>query len=170
MVVPDASMRLEELNALSDVEAAETLAACCGSSRWAHLMSAERPFGSTAEMLNAADRIWWSLAPQDWREAFSAHPRIGAAGGRGTAGAWSASEQSGMAAASTELRDRLTRRNAEYETRFGHIFIVSAAGKSAAEMLAILEDRLPNLPEQEITIAAGEQANITRRRLEKLLR
>ena len=44
-----------------------------------------------------------------------------------------------------------------------------ATGKSAEEMLQILKARLPNKPEEEIKIAAAEQAKITRIRLEKLL-
>jgi 2-oxo-4-hydroxy-4-carboxy-5-ureidoimidazoline decarboxylase len=50
-----------------------------------------------------------------------------------------------------------------------YIFIVCASGKSADEMLALLEHRLPNMAEDEIQIAAGEQAKITRLRMEKLL-
>ena len=65
--------------------------------------------------------------------------------------------------------DALARGNQEYEQKFGYIFIVCATGKSAAEMLALLETRLPNDPGEEIRIAAEEQMKITRLRLEKLL-
>jgi 2-oxo-4-hydroxy-4-carboxy-5-ureidoimidazoline decarboxylase len=64
--------------------------------------------------------------------------------------------------------DDLAKGNEDYEAKFGYIFIVCATGKSAEEMLALLESRLPNDPEKEIEIAAGEQAKITRIRLEKL--
>jgi 2-oxo-4-hydroxy-4-carboxy-5-ureidoimidazoline decarboxylase len=46
---------------------------------------------------------------------------------------------------------------------------VSAAGKTAGEMLANLRERLANDPGRELSIAAGEQARIMRLRLEKLL-
>jgi 2-oxo-4-hydroxy-4-carboxy-5-ureidoimidazoline decarboxylase len=59
--------------------------------------------------------------------------------------------------------------NSAYEARFGHIFIVCATGKSAEEMLAILQSRLPNEPAAELRVAAAEQAKITRIRLEKLI-
>ena len=59
--------------------------------------------------------------------------------------------------------------NEAYEQRFGYIFIVCATGKSADEMLALLQARLPNAPAAEIHLAMGEQAKITRLRLEKLL-
>jgi len=59
--------------------------------------------------------------------------------------------------------------NLTYEARFGRIYIVCATGKSAEEMLGILRSRLANDPEAELRVAAGEQAKITRLRLEKLL-
>jgi 2-oxo-4-hydroxy-4-carboxy-5-ureidoimidazoline decarboxylase len=78
-------------------------------------------------------------------------------------------EQSGTSTASEETIKALSKGNKEYEDKFGYIFIVCATGKSADEMLAILESRLPNDPEKEIEIAADEQNKITRLRLEKLL-
>jgi hypothetical protein len=42
-------------------------------------------------------------------------------------------------------------------------------GKSAKEMLAILESRMNNSPEKELIIAADEQAKITQIRLEKMI-
>jgi 2-oxo-4-hydroxy-4-carboxy-5-ureidoimidazoline decarboxylase len=59
--------------------------------------------------------------------------------------------------------------NHAYERRFGHIFLVCATGKSADEMLAILQSRLGNDPDKELRVAAGEQAKITAIRLTKLL-
>jgi OHCU decarboxylase len=109
----------------------------------------------------------------DWLEAFSHHPKIG---GQGAAGgqtrkerAWSAEEQSGMGAADEGAREELARLNREYETRFGHIFIVCATGKTPAEMLSLLRARLGNDEQTELGIAAGEQQRITRLRLRKLL-
>lgn len=50
-----------------------------------------------------------------------------------------------------------------------YIYIVCATGKSADEMLAILESRINNKPEEELKTAAAEQSKITKLRLEKLL-
>ncbi len=166
-------MRLAELNGLPDEEAARELQRCCGSIRWSILMAARRPFSSAASMADAADAIWWSLDPSDWREAFAAHPRIGdrpADSGRTTAGsgrqAWSAQEQSGVTA---DSRPRFVGLNRAYEARFGHIFIVCATGKNAVELLDILERRMLNTPEVELREAAEQQRQITRLRLAKLL-
>jgi len=56
-----------------------------------------------------------------------------------------------------------------YEEKFGYIFIVCASGKSSEEMLAVLQERLGNIPDRELQIAASEQAKITQLRLGKLL-
>jgi 2-oxo-4-hydroxy-4-carboxy-5-ureidoimidazoline decarboxylase len=58
--------------------------------------------------------------------------------------------------------------NREYEARFGYIFIVCATGKSAEEMLALLERRLTNRADEELRIAAEEQRKIMQLRVAKL--
>jgi 2-oxo-4-hydroxy-4-carboxy-5-ureidoimidazoline decarboxylase len=158
-------MRLDELNALDAEAAARELRRCCGSTRWSQRMAAARPFPDLAALIGAADRIWADLERGDWLEAFAAHPTIGEKAGP----AWSAQEQSGVAGAPLEVTARLAIANRDYEARFGYIFIVCATGKSAAEMLGLLERRLGDDPEQELRIAADEQRKITRLRLARLL-
>lgn len=128
-------------------------------------MLAARPFVSRDDLMDRSDRIWRSLQRTDWLEAFAAHPRIGSRAARG----WAAGEQAGARGADESVLTRLAARNREYEARFGHIFIVCASGKSADEMLALLEARLDNEPDAELSIAAEEQRKITRLRLDKLL-
>jgi 2-oxo-4-hydroxy-4-carboxy-5-ureidoimidazoline decarboxylase len=48
-------------------------------------------------------------------------------------------------------------------------YIVCATGKSAEEMLGILQSRLNNTPEAELINGAAEQNKITHLRLDKLL-
>jgi OHCU decarboxylase len=136
-------------------------------------MVTRRPFFSRDAVLRAADDEWNSLDERDWLEAFSHHPRIGettaAAGGGTTARAWSASEQSAVASASDEMRIGLARLNDEYEERFGFIYIVCAAGRSAGELLEFARKRMKNDRDTELRVAAEEQRKITRLRLEKLL-
>jgi 2-oxo-4-hydroxy-4-carboxy-5-ureidoimidazoline decarboxylase len=164
---------LDELNRLPRDEAAAALQGCCGSPRWAREMEMRRPFADGAGVLAAADEVWWALDPADWDDAFAAHPRIGerkAAPAQGAqAAAWSAQEQSGAASAGEDVAAALAEGNREYERRFGRIYIVCATGKTAGEMLGILRSRLGNDPDAELRVAAGEQAKITRLRLEKLL-
>jgi 2-oxo-4-hydroxy-4-carboxy-5-ureidoimidazoline decarboxylase len=82
---------------------------------------------------------------------------------------WSAQEQARVACAREHVRERLAQRNREYLARFGYIFIVCATGRSAGDMLAMLESRLTNDSGAELRIAAEEQRKITRLRLAKLL-
>jgi 5-hydroxyisourate hydrolase/2-oxo-4-hydroxy-4-carboxy-5-ureidoimidazoline decarboxylase len=164
---------LKRLDALPPEEATDAFLRCCGSRRWAEAMERGRPYADAPALLAAAEREFGSLAREDWLEAFSHHPRIGdrdslAARFPATAG-WSASEQAEVAGAGEDVLDALLRGNREYETRFGHIFIVCATGKTAAEMLALLRERLPNAPAAELEIAAAEQRKITALRLAKLL-
>jgi OHCU decarboxylase len=163
-------MRLAELNALDDAAAVREFLRCCGSSRWAREMAAARPFAGLEAMETRADAIWWALEPDDWREAFAAHPKIGAAN-PGAAGErdWAAQEQSGVAVAAHGTLRRLAAANRDYEARFGYIFIVCATGRTAAEMLALLEARMRHDAGEELRIAAEEQRRITRLRLGKLL-
>ena len=163
---------LSRLNALGATEAFAELLRCCGARRWAERMTALRPFATHDALFAAAEVIGRSLSPDDWREAFAAHPKIGdidalRAKFAATA-AWAAGEQSGVAAASDAVLRGLAAGNREYEARFGYIFIVCATGKSAEEMLGILRQRLGNEPDAELAIAAAEQAAITGIRLRKL--
>lgn len=164
---------LEQLNSIPAAKAEQELLKCCGSRRWARRMVDSRAHRSVAELVETASRVWWSLEPPDWLEAFRSHPKIGeqkaAAATAVEAQQWSAAEQSGLNNSAPQTFDELARLNHEYEQKFGYIFIVCASGKSAEEMLAILRARLENNPEDELRVAAGEQAKITELRLKKLL-
>jgi 2-oxo-4-hydroxy-4-carboxy-5-ureidoimidazoline decarboxylase len=164
---------VRDLDSLPLGRATELLAACCGASRWVSSMAARRPFHSLDALLAAADDVWWSLDPTDWREAFSHHPRIGesvsAVAQDERARDWASTEQAGVATARDTVRIALAAANREYERKFGYIYIVCASGKSAEEMLSLARERLANAPDAELRVAAEEQRKITRLRLEKLL-
>jgi 2-oxo-4-hydroxy-4-carboxy-5-ureidoimidazoline decarboxylase len=167
-------LTLDELNSLSRVAAARVLYACGGNRRWVDAMLQRRPYASVDALLDASDVEWRVTGPNDWREAFAGHPRIGERRpedrrpeDRGPD--WSAAEQSGVDAADAATRSALADGNREYEERFGHIFLVCASGKSAAEMLALLRARMSNTPDQELAVAGDELRKIARVRLEKLL-
>jgi 2-oxo-4-hydroxy-4-carboxy-5-ureidoimidazoline decarboxylase len=153
-------------------EARALLRACCGSTAWVERMIALRPFRTEAALYQSARHEWFTLTPDDWKEAFAAHPRIG---DRENLRArfpathqLSESEQAGVRGASDDTLDALTAANADYERRFGYIFIVRATKKSAKEMLDLLQARLQNEPASELRIAASEQARITDLRLRGL--
>ena len=163
---------VEALDLMPVVEVHEALLECGGAPRWVSSMLAKRPFRTAARMHALADDVWRTLGPDDWRAAFARHPRIGAepAAVQGALGrAWSAREQEGVAAATHETRDALAAVNHEYEARFGHIYIVCAAGKSADELLRIARTRLAHEPDAELKVAAEELRQIMQLRLAKLL-
>ena len=164
---------LNRLNNLSPEEAQAELLKCCGSTNWAQQVAALRPFRQSHDLMDVASRVWWTLTPQDWLEAFSRHPKIGekrAARAEPTeASKWSEEEQSGTRGAPRETLAALAEANRAYESKFGYIFIVCATGKSSDQMLALLKERIQNEPGTELRIAAGEQDLITQLRLKKLL-
>ena len=164
---------LDWLNRVSEEDAISALLRCCGCRRWARAVSACRPFAFVDALHRSAEREWEQASRDEILEAFSHHPRIGdrdSLRARFPAThAWSASEQAGAAAADERVLDELAQGNRDYEARFGHIFIVCASGRTAGEMLTLLQARLGNDPENELKIAAKEQMKITRLRLDKLL-
>jgi 2-oxo-4-hydroxy-4-carboxy-5-ureidoimidazoline decarboxylase len=164
--MPPLDQALRRLNALPDQEARMELLSCCGSRRWAARVSAGRPYADTAALLAAADTVWQQASQADVREAFDAHPRIGEAE-RG--GAQERREQAAAADADEATQEALRHGNRAYEERFGHIYLVCASGRSAAELLGDLRSRLGNDPATELRIAAEEQRKITRLRLERLV-
>jgi OHCU decarboxylase len=160
-------MTLHELNSLPRYRAEGELMKCCGAAAWARTMAGRRPFVSFDRLLKAASEVWNRLDQADWLEAFRAHPQIGRQ--KAAHHVWAAREQSGMDRAGVAVTTAMEEGNREYLAKFGYIFIVCATGKSADEMLAILQSRLLNPAEEEIRVAAAEQNKITSLRLEKLL-
>lgn len=166
-------MTLADLNNFDQETARKEFQKCCGCSRWAGQMAEDRPYQSTSRLLETADTIWNNLTPADWKEAFAHHPKIGDTKAShekfASTAKWAEGEQAGVQAATDEVIQELVHGNQFYLEKFGFIFIVCATGKSAGEMLTILQLRLKNNAQQEILIAADEQRKITRLRLEKLL-
>ncbi|OZG70278.1 OHCU decarboxylase [Hahella sp. CCB-MM4] len=163
---------LERFNQLDEAEAVAMMETCCTAMRWCREIASRRPYSSLEQMLKAADEIWGTMEQDDVLEAFSGHPKIGDVNSlrakyahtAGLAGA----EQGAVKQASEDVLQALKAANDEYEARNGFIFIVCATGKSAGEMLAILQQRLANDRQTELRIGAEEQGKITAIRLRKL--
>jgi OHCU decarboxylase len=164
-------MTLAEFNALTATQAESLLMDCCGATRWAASVASKRPYETVEALHRAADSIWWKLDRNDWLEAFGHHPQIGErpASGSGSAREWAEGEQAGARGISEDVKTRLARANRAYVDKFGFIYIICATGKSVEAMLALLNQRLQNDPASELSIAAEQQRQITRIRLEKLL-
>jgi OHCU decarboxylase len=158
---------LGEWNQLDAADAIEQIKRCCGSLAWAAEMTRRRPFADIHEVMAAADEVWADISVDDKLEAFRAHPKIGAA--VAPSAGWASREQSGMNTATDELRRAMADGNREYESRFGFIYIVCATGKTAEQMLELLQRRLNNDRDTELAEASEQQRQIMRLRLGKWL-
>ena len=167
----DASIA-DMLNTLPYETILQTLQTCCASVRWCEGLEESRPFLSDEDVLDKSAKVFSALDESDWLEAFEGHPQIGNietlpakyANTKAIAG----DEQSGVQSASQDVLKRLATANEEYLEKFGFIFIVCATGKSASEILELIQQRLPGTRDQELIAAGEEQSKITARRLKNL--
>ena len=160
-------MTLSDFNNLDKQTAARELFNCCGSMKWATLLMNHFPFESETAFVEKATTIWYNQCnKQDWQESFAHHPKIGDK--KSLSEKFAGKEQADVALATKEIIDKLAKANGDYEKKFGFIFIVCATGKSADEMLRLLDGRLKNNRDDELKIAMGEQHKITLIRFKKL--
>ncbi|MFE4001654.1 2-oxo-4-hydroxy-4-carboxy-5-ureidoimidazoline decarboxylase [Nocardioides sp. YIM B13467] len=163
-------MTLAEFDALPADEAQAVVAPCVAIPSWAAGLVAGRPYTDVPDLLAAARQLAAAWTDEEVEAALADHPRIGERhSGDGASAALSAREQAGVDPADAEVQARLRAGNAAYEERFGRIYLVRAAGRSAEEMLALLEERLQNDPATEITVTKGQLAEIALLRLRGLL-
>jgi 2-oxo-4-hydroxy-4-carboxy-5-ureidoimidazoline decarboxylase len=156
--------------ALDEEAGRAALHACCASPAWVDRVWAGRPYLSRAELLDTADAACRDLDDAELDRALAGHPRIGdRATGSGTDARWSRQEQASVSDADQGTRDELVAANRAYEERFGHVFLIRAAGRSAPHMLAELRRRLGNDPATERREVVDQLAQITRLRVERLL-
>jgi 2-oxo-4-hydroxy-4-carboxy-5-ureidoimidazoline decarboxylase len=161
---------VEAFNAMPAERLAAELLACCAAPAWGAAIVAGRPYGKRSEIVAAADAAATGLTWADVLAGLAAHPRIGErAAGASREAAWSRGEQAaaqgGDAAAAAELAEA----NERYERRFGHVFLIFASGRGAAEILAAARERLGNEEATERRVVADELRKIALLRLERLL-
>lgn len=155
-------MRIEEFDRMPDDAARRALHGVCAAPRWAEKVAAGRPYGSVGALQDAAGT---ALDVDDLDAAMAGHPRIGDRSATGRSGA----EQAGVTGSGDDVLAALEAGNADYERRFGHVYLVCAAGRSARDLLATLHGRLRNDPATERAVALGELAAINRLRLAGLV-
>jgi 2-oxo-4-hydroxy-4-carboxy-5-ureidoimidazoline decarboxylase len=158
-------MRMAEFDQLPGADAQAALLGCCASPEWARRVAAARPYGVLDALLARADAELDGLDEAQVDLALAGHPRIG----ERPVHASSVREQSGMAAAPDAVKAALAAGNREYEARFGHVYLVCADGRPAAELLAVLRARLDNDPVTERAVLRAELAKINRIRLGRMV-
>lgn len=158
------------LNGLDVEDAVDVLRSCCAAAPWVDRVVRARPYGSLAALLETSDATLASLDDAGLSEALAAHARIGEQrGGDSREATWSRAEQASALAAGGDVRALLEQGNEEYEQRFGHVFLIRAAGRSPQEMYAALRSRLSHDAATERAVVLGELAEIVRLRLERLV-
>ncbi len=168
----------EQFNRQGEAEAESALLACCGSRAWAaglvrlrdEDLTHDGRFSSPEALIRTGSRLWFTLPEPDWLEAFCCHPRIGEVKApASTFLAHSGAEQSAAQATLADVAAQLLDGNRAYEAKFGFRYIVFASGRTAPELLAVLQQRLGNTRAQELEEAARQQDRITCLRMERWL-
>ncbi|WP_338893061.1 2-oxo-4-hydroxy-4-carboxy-5-ureidoimidazoline decarboxylase [Rhodococcus sovatensis] len=156
---------LDGFNRLSDRQAMHALFECCSSSIWARRVACSRPYSTRDQLLDRADRVLAELSEAEVDNALDGHPRIGDKADNAS----SKREQAAVQSAGADVLTALAEANRKYEAQFGHVYLVCATGRSAPELLAILDERLGNDPETERRVLRVELAKINRIRLNRML-
>ena len=163
-------MTLTEFNELDREHAAAAVRPALDIQRWIDQIVDARPFDSVAQVLDTARASASPFTGEEIDQALSHHPKIGErAAGESTEAGLSRSEQAGLSGSSDSVKEDLARGNRDYEDRFGHVFLIRAAGRSLPEILSELQRRLQNTPEDERTEVAEQLRQIALLRIEGIL-
>lgn len=158
---------LAALDALPEDSARAALASCLDAPGWIDALVAGRPWPDAGTLLAEAGRLARELPPEEIARSLARHPRIGERPTGATEDdARSRREQSGVTAGEAAA---FAEANRAYERRFGHIYLVCAAGRTGAELLADCERRMSNPPDRELLVVREELARIADLRLRDLL-
>lgn len=157
---------LNHFNQLDHEAAMALIQPCVALPGWTAALVAARPFASLAALHHTAQALAESWGSSELEQALSAHPRIGERPvGQQAHAALSRQEQSAVNAQDRQLAEALRLGNAEYEARFGRVFLIRAKGRSGEEILQVLEQRLTLSDAEEITVALEQLREITLLRL-----
>lgn len=163
-------MKLAEFNTADPGLAAATLRPCIDVARWVDTITAARPFDSKDALLAFASGAANPFTPAEVEAAMAHHPRIGERPTAATAEAsMSRSEQAGVDPSDAGIAQALAKGNRDYEEKFGRVFLIRAAGRTATEILQALNERLEHSPAEEDTIVARQLREIAVLRLEGLI-
>ncbi|KRE20969.1 2-oxo-4-hydroxy-4-carboxy-5-ureidoimidazoline decarboxylase [Agromyces sp. Soil535] len=147
----------------------DELRACLHVARWVEEVADAAPYASLDDLLAVASDAATPLTPAEIDEALASHPRIGdKPAGEGAAARFSRTEQSSADAEDPELATAIASGNRAYEERFGRVFLIRAAGRSRAEILAELTRRLELDDASELVVVGEQLREITLLRLERL--
>lgn len=123
--------------------ARERLSAALSVERWVDAVAAAGPYASVDALVAEGEQAAASLTDEELVEAVAHHPRIGEqASGSGASSVLSAGEQAGLGRNDEGVDAAIARGNEVYESRFGRVFLIRAAGRSRQDVLDELQRRL----------------------------
>lgn len=163
-------MDLASFNTADDDEVTTALRACNAAAPFAPAVASGRPYESVEALVGWAGEVSRALPWADVAQALAAHPRIGdRVSGESAEASSSRREQASMTGAGDDVREAIVAGNRDYEAKFDHVFLVRAAGRSPAEMLAELQRRLGHTEDQERPEVLEQLAQITELRVRALV-
>ncbi|RBY88743.1 2-oxo-4-hydroxy-4-carboxy-5-ureidoimidazoline decarboxylase [Blastococcus sp. TF02A-26] len=161
---------LDEFNSQPADRAVEALRSCNAAARFAAEIAAGRPYPDAETLVRRAGEVARGLSWDEVSMALAAHPRIGDRVSEDSAEAESSRrEQASMGGAEESVRAEIEQGNRAYEERFGHVFLIRAAGRSPEEMLAELRRRLDADETAEQAEVTEQLAQITELRVRGLV-
>lgn len=161
-------MNLRDFNTAAADEAAAILRPCADIDRWIQGIVDHRPYAGVDALLSRAEKVANPFTSAEVDAALAHHPRIGErAEGQSAEAELSRGEQSGVDAGSATAL-RILEGNTDYERKFGRVFLIRAAGRSAEDILSELDRRRENDPQAESTEVAGQLREIALLRLDGL--
>src|SRR3954468_22464250 len=113
-------MTIMDLDRMPDEEKRAKLFKCCGSSAWVEKMLTAPFSEDMIDLFDNAEDKWNECSEEDWKEAFNNHPQIGnienLTSNDATAD-WARNEQSKVANASEEVKQKLAEANKQYKEK-----------------------------------------------------
>lgn len=160
------AMSLAAFNEAERETAIAVLRPCVDITRWCAAVADGRPYSSIDDLVARAEVAASPFTAEEVEAALAHHPRIGErpAGGNAEA-AMSRAEQAGVDPADARVAAALAEGNRAYEERFGRVFLIRAAGRSAADILAALTERLAHTAAEEAPVVADQLRQIAVLRL-----
>ena len=170
MTQPGGDDALTRFNEAPPAEAAELAFGWLAAPAFAMVLTAGRPYASVGALVSKAAELTSAMSWRHTSAALEAHPRIGdRAEGDSASAAASRREQSAMTDADDAVRTAIAEGNRAYEERFGHVFLIRAAGRTPEEVLAELQRRLGNTPEAEQAEVRAQLTEITTLRVREAM-
>lgn len=159
-------MTFDEFNEADRDAAIASLRPCVDITRWCEELADWRPYDSVDALVARAELAAAPFTVDEVETALAHHPRIGErARGEHAEASMSRAEQAGVDPNDAAIAAALAEGNRVYEQRFGRVFLIRAAGRSARDILDALTQRLGNTPAEEQLVVAEQLREIAVLRL-----